>query len=213
MRLSSTAGRPLYEELLLLLQPLSLLTFNLDLLFQHHHLEPVNHSPQISTLPAQDAGGFRLTPQGALSKGGRASSSSSSSAHLESLSKLDLGGPEDKEATSETSSSSVASSDDQGSGMPPHSESPLLEGPVSVKHTSPQLLWVQEKEIRDLPPPAIDDGSLTQQAGQVRRGAARSLQTSGFPPSCANVFPSHVGDPGQLGGSDAPGRASESQPV
>ncbi|XP_030225383.1 RUN and SH3 domain-containing protein 1 isoform X2 [Gadus morhua] len=167
MRLSSMAGQTLYEELLLLLQPLSLLTFNLDLLFQHHHLEPANHSPQLSSLPAQDAGGFRLSPQGILSKGDRASSSSSSSNHLESLSKLDLGGSEHKEATSETSSSSVASSDDQGSGMPPHREAPPLKNPVSVKRTSPQLLWVQEKEIRDLPPPAIDDGSLTQQAGQV----------------------------------------------
>uniref|UniRef100_A0A3Q2ZHW1 RUN and SH3 domain containing 1 n=1 Tax=Kryptolebias marmoratus TaxID=37003 RepID=A0A3Q2ZHW1_KRYMA len=37
VRLSLTACRPLFEELLLVLQPLSLLTFNLDLLFQHHH--------------------------------------------------------------------------------------------------------------------------------------------------------------------------------
>uniref|UniRef100_A0A3B5MZS3 RUN and SH3 domain containing 1 n=1 Tax=Xiphophorus couchianus TaxID=32473 RepID=A0A3B5MZS3_9TELE len=38
MRLSLTTCWPLFEELLLVLQPLSLLTFNLDLLFQHHHL-------------------------------------------------------------------------------------------------------------------------------------------------------------------------------
>ena len=97
--------------------------------------------------------------------------------------------------------------------MPPHREAPPLKNPVSVKRTSPQLLWVQEKEIRDLPPPAIDDGSLTQQAGQVHRRAARSLQTSGFTSSCSNVSPSHAGDPGQLGGGHAPGRAPESQPV
>ncbi|KAK6461356.1 RUN and SH3 domain-containing protein 1-like [Huso huso] len=34
--------QPLFEELLLLLQPLSLLTFHLDLLFEHHHLLPAN---------------------------------------------------------------------------------------------------------------------------------------------------------------------------
>lgn len=45
MRLSLSACRPQFDELLLVLQPLSLLTFNLDLLFQHHHWDP--HSPQI----------------------------------------------------------------------------------------------------------------------------------------------------------------------
>ncbi|TRY59489.1 hypothetical protein DNTS_017881 [Danionella cerebrum] len=40
MRLSLTCFQPLFEELVLVLQPLSLLTFNLDLLFQHHHLDP-----------------------------------------------------------------------------------------------------------------------------------------------------------------------------
>ncbi|XP_058877386.1 AP-4 complex accessory subunit RUSC2 isoform X2 [Acipenser ruthenus] len=37
-----TSCQPLFEELLLLLQPLSLLTFHLDLLFEHHHLLPAN---------------------------------------------------------------------------------------------------------------------------------------------------------------------------
>ncbi|CAL8290606.1 unnamed protein product [Merluccius merluccius] len=165
MRMSSAAGQTLFEELLLLLQPLSLLTFNLDLLFQHHHLEPANHSPPISGTPGQDAGGgFRLSPRGPLSKGGRASGSS----HPESLSKLDLAGVEHKEATSDASSSSLASSNDQGSGASTRSDAVPLKTPVAVKHTSPQLLWVQEKEIRDLPPPPpLEDGSLTQQAGQV----------------------------------------------
>ncbi|MBN3284007.1 RUSC1 protein, partial [Polyodon spathula] len=37
-----TSCQPLFEELLLLLQPLSILTFHLDLLFEHHHLLPAN---------------------------------------------------------------------------------------------------------------------------------------------------------------------------
>lgn len=54
MRLSLSACRPQFDELLLVLQPLSLLTFNLDLLFQHHHWDP--HSPKTPKAPAcQDA--------------------------------------------------------------------------------------------------------------------------------------------------------------
>uniref|UniRef100_A0A3Q4AL25 RUN domain-containing protein n=1 Tax=Mola mola TaxID=94237 RepID=A0A3Q4AL25_MOLML len=56
MRLSVGTCQPLFEELLLVLQPLSLLTFNLDLLFQHHHLEPDVHGPEIRSPPCQDAG-------------------------------------------------------------------------------------------------------------------------------------------------------------
>uniref|UniRef100_A0A8C6WQ90 RUN and SH3 domain containing 1 n=1 Tax=Neogobius melanostomus TaxID=47308 RepID=A0A8C6WQ90_9GOBI len=53
MCLSLSVCRPQFDELLLVLQPLSLLTFNLDLLFQHHHWDP--HSTQIPTaLPAQN---------------------------------------------------------------------------------------------------------------------------------------------------------------
>ncbi|KAG7264535.1 hypothetical protein CRUP_019907 [Coryphaenoides rupestris] len=146
MRVSPAVG--LYEELLLLLQPLSLLTFNLDLLFQHHHLSPANHGP-----PAQEAG-FRLNnTRGPLSEGGRVSGSSSNG-RLESLSKLDAGVP--------------ASSDGQGSGASPCIDAAApSQPPVAVKRTSPQLLWVQEKEIRDLPPPALDEGGFSQQAGQV----------------------------------------------
>uniref|UniRef100_A0A3Q4G939 RUN and SH3 domain containing 1 n=1 Tax=Neolamprologus brichardi TaxID=32507 RepID=A0A3Q4G939_NEOBR len=56
MRLSQAACQPLFEELLLVLQPLSLLTFNLDLLFQHHHLEPESHRPEIPSPPFPDPG-------------------------------------------------------------------------------------------------------------------------------------------------------------
>jgi len=166
MRVSPAVG--LYEELLLLLQPLSILTFNLDLLFQHHHLAPANHGP-----PAQEAGGFRLSPRGPLSEGGGrvSSSSSSSNGRPESLSKLDAGVPEHKEeAASVAGSSSPASSDGQGSGASPciHAAAP------SQTQQRPQLLWVQEKEIRDLPPPALDEGGFSQQAGQVSSVAATS---------------------------------------
>ncbi|XP_051779027.1 uncharacterized protein rusc1 isoform X4 [Erpetoichthys calabaricus] len=51
LRLSYSSCEYLFEELLLLLQPLSVLTFHLDLLFEHHHLEtaalpPANQSVQ-----------------------------------------------------------------------------------------------------------------------------------------------------------------------
>ncbi|XP_039623216.1 uncharacterized protein rusc1 isoform X5 [Polypterus senegalus] len=51
LRLSYSSCEHLFEELLLLLQPLSVLTFHLDLLFEHHHLEtaalpPANQSVQ-----------------------------------------------------------------------------------------------------------------------------------------------------------------------
>ncbi|KAJ3597910.1 hypothetical protein NHX12_001426 [Muraenolepis orangiensis] len=125
---SSAAGHTLFQELLLLLQPLSLLTFNLDLLFQHHHLEPANQGPPISSPP---------------------------------------GGPEHMEATGNTDGSSSSSSL-ASSGVSARSDAAPVATPVTVKRTNPQLLWVQEKEIRDLlPPPPLDDGSLAQQAGQV----------------------------------------------
>lgn len=167
MRVSPAIG--LYEELLLLLQPLSLLTFNLDLLFQHHHLVPPNHGP-----PAQDGGGFRLSPQGPLSQGGRVSSSSSrGNSQPESSSKLDAGVQEEATGitSSSSSSSSQASSEGQGSGASARIAAAAPSQPlVAMKRTSPQLLWVQEKEIRDLPPPALDEGGFSQQAGQVIQG-------------------------------------------
>ncbi len=69
MRLSLTSCQPLFEELLLLLQPLSLLTFNLDLLFQHHHLDPssptltpASHTSEIYSPPNEDFS-FHLSPR------------------------------------------------------------------------------------------------------------------------------------------------------
>nr|XP_046171149.1 AP-4 complex accessory subunit RUSC1-like isoform X2 [Oncorhynchus gorbuscha] len=162
MRLSLTSCQPLFEELLLLLQPLSLLTLNLDLLFQHHHLDPANHSPEIPSPPNQDLG-FRLSPRGSASQG-------RGSSYLESLSELDFGRAEPEATNHNASSSSLANSGVGGlvESLKPAS---LSVGPAKVSgglaETSPQLMWVQEKEIRELAPPNVEEASLSQQAGQV----------------------------------------------
>nr|XP_015224165.1 PREDICTED: RUN and SH3 domain-containing protein 1-like [Lepisosteus oculatus]XP_015224166.1 PREDICTED: RUN and SH3 domain-containing protein 1-like [Lepisosteus oculatus] len=63
MRLARTSCQPLFEELLLLLQPLALLTFHLDLLFEHHHLDP-RTPPSRSPEPAggADQEGLGISP-------------------------------------------------------------------------------------------------------------------------------------------------------
>ncbi|XP_053744020.1 uncharacterized protein rusc1 isoform X2 [Synchiropus splendidus] len=138
MLLSLTACQHVYQELLLVLQPLSLLTFNLDLLFQHHHLE--THSPQIPSPPSSGAGvqqpARKLHPR------------PSESRYFESLSGVDFGNPEKQDGLNSGKSSSGVSAD-------------------WCTETSPQLMWVQEKRIADLPPPNMEEDSLAQQAGQV----------------------------------------------
>lgn len=162
MRLSLTSCQPLFEELLLLLQPLSLLTLNLDLLFQHHHLEPANHSPEIPSPPNQDLG-FRRSPRGSASQG-------RGSSNLESLSELYFGRAEPEATNRNASSSSLANSGMGGlvESLKPES---LSVGPAKVSgglaETSPQLMWVQEKEMMELAPPNVEEASLSQQAGQV----------------------------------------------
>ncbi|KAI3360498.1 hypothetical protein L3Q82_002386 [Scortum barcoo] len=157
MRLSLTACQPLFEELLLVLQPLSLLTFNLDLLFQHHHLEPDSHNPEIPSPPSQDAGS-RFSTEGSQSKvkGHR---------YIESLSEVDFGSPEQQVAKEKPSL--LANPKNGGSGESTHSSSAPTKAAAPLGQTSPQLLWVQEKEIGELPPPNIEEDSLAQQAGQV----------------------------------------------
>ncbi|XP_070767936.1 AP-4 complex accessory subunit RUSC1 [Enoplosus armatus] len=157
MRLSLTACQPLFEELLLVLQPLSLLTFNLDLLFQHHHLEPDSHSPEIPSPPCQDAG-FQLSQEVSQSK-------STGCRYIESLSEVDFGSPEHQAA--EKKSSPSANPKNGGSEESTHSSAAPLKASVTLGQTSPQLLWVQETEIGDLPPPNVEGDSLAQQAGQV----------------------------------------------
>ncbi|XP_054903663.1 uncharacterized protein rusc1 isoform X2 [Poeciliopsis prolifica] len=153
MRLSLTTCWPLFEELLLVLQPLSLLTFNLDLLFQHHHLEADSHRPEMPRSPHQEAGP-QASPQGQLkSPAGR---------YMESLSEVDFGSPEH---SPNTNSSPILNNG--GSETSTSIDSEPVKAPPSFGQTSPQLLWVQEKEIETLPLSNVDEDSFTHQAGQV----------------------------------------------
>nr|XP_040020703.1 iporin-like isoform X2 [Gasterosteus aculeatus aculeatus] len=155
MHLSLTACQPLFEELLLVLQPLSLLTFNLDLLFQHHHLEPDNPTPEIPSPPCQD-GGFQRPTEGPKSQ-------IASCRYIESLSEVDFGSQENR-AAKEKLSPLI----NPKNGVPGAStNSTAAPAKASVIQTSPQLLWVQEKDIGDLPLPDVEEDSLVQQAGQV----------------------------------------------
>ncbi|XP_056300599.1 AP-4 complex accessory subunit RUSC1 isoform X2 [Pseudoliparis swirei] len=152
MHLSLTACQPLFEELLLVLQPLSLLTFNLDLLFQHHHLEPDSHTPEILSKTCQDAGVQQSTE--------RSKSKITSCRYIESLSGVDFGSPEDRAAKEQLSA--VSNPQNGVPGESNHSSAAPKKASIT-----PQLLWVQEKNIGDFPLPNIEEDSLTQQAGQV----------------------------------------------
>lgn len=155
MRLSLASCRPLFEELLLVLQPLSLLTFNLDLLFQHHRLEPDCHSPDAHSPPGQETG-FHPRPQ-------------AKNRYFESLSEADCGGSNPQTAKE---SPSPPADPRRAAAEPTNisSERPGLSG--ALGHTSPQLLWVQEKEIGALPPPDLEEDGFVQQAGQVLSSAS-----------------------------------------
>lgn len=140
MCLSGTFCQPLFEELLLMLQPLSLLTFNLDLLFQHHHFDPLSpalsppsHIPQ-STSPDQ--------PQ----------------SNVQDLKNVSKQGFSDPKAGSHSSSPTSTFN-------PVHTYCRPVSG-IGKGETSPQLQWLQEKEI--IAPPSIWSGnSFSQQAGQA----------------------------------------------
>ncbi|KAJ8383782.1 hypothetical protein AAFF_G00214690 [Aldrovandia affinis] len=157
MRLTHTSCQPLFEELLLLLQPLSLLTFNLDLLFQHHHLDPAspgfssaNHSPETPS-PANQDSSFRVLPRGF----------SLSSRPLASVSEQDFRDLDLAESTQKMSLTASANHIAGGvDGLASHSLSPATA--ANKGETSPQLLWLQDKEIV---PPSVS--SLSQQAGQA----------------------------------------------
>lgn len=153
MRLSLTTCWPLFEELLLVLQPLSLLTFNLDLLFQHHHLEADSHRPEMPRSTHREAG-LQASPQGQLkSPAGR---------YMKSLSEVDFGSPEH---SPNTNSSPILNNG--GSESSTSTDSEPVKALPSFGQTSPQLLWVQEKEIETLPLSNVDEDSFTHQAGQV----------------------------------------------
>lgn len=133
-----------------MLQPLSLLTFNLDLLFQHHRFEPDCHSPDVPSPPCQETG-FQLRSQ-------------SKSRYIESLSDGDFGCLNPR--TVKESPSPVADPKKAAVGS---TDGSAERGNLSAAlgHTSPQLLWVQETEIEALPPPDLEEDSFVQQAGQV----------------------------------------------
>ncbi|XP_055084182.1 uncharacterized protein LOC117383745 isoform X1 [Periophthalmus magnuspinnatus] len=141
MRLSLSACHHQFEELLLVLQPLSLLTFNLDLLFQHHHVDP--HPPKTSSVAGQDAAPQVSNQTGEAKK--------SEEKYMESLSEEDIESGECRNDTTPT----------------PKTEDNSATKEESLLETSPQLRWVKEKEISSLPPPNIEEDSLAQQAGQV----------------------------------------------
>lgn len=134
-----------------MLQPLSLLTFNLDLLFQHHHLEADAHRPDMPRSPHREAG-FQQSPQGQPeTTGGR---------YTESLSEVDVRSPE---RSANTNSSPILNN----GGSESTTNTEPVKASLSFGQTSPQLLWVQEKEIESLPPPNVEEDSFTHQAGQV----------------------------------------------
>ncbi|XP_018593544.2 uncharacterized protein rusc1 isoform X2 [Scleropages formosus] len=156
MRLSRSLCQLLFDELLLLLQPLSLLTFNLDLLFQHHHLDPASpatsptgHAPET----AHQDGGFRMSPRG-LSYGGRYPPGSVSE---HSLRALDSTGVNQRTSPSTTTSKVIGGDDEQTSRNTFAGQVPASNG-----ETACRLLWVQDKDI--VPP---SQSSFPQQAGQV----------------------------------------------
>lgn len=140
MGLSGTFCQPLFEELLLMLQPLSLLTFNLDLLFQHHHFDPL--SPALSPPSCSPQSSSPDQPQ-------------SNGQYMKSVSKQSFSDP--KAASHNSSPTSTSNS------------GPTYCRPIAGTgkgETSPQLQWLQEKEI--IAPPSIWSGnSFSQQAGQV----------------------------------------------
>lgn len=196
MRLSLTACQPMFEELLLVLQPLSLLTFNLDLLFQHHHLEPDSHRPEIPSPPFHDAGFEPSATKQSKSK-------VTSSRYFESLSEVDFGSSERKAAKDVNPKNAAA-----------NTEAAPIKASVTLGETSPQLLWVQEKEIEALPPPDVENDSFSQQAGQVAIPVhLPSLYNYSdcVTSLCWGPF-LIIGDPAGMGCCDAVGRPTEPEP-
>lgn len=185
-----------------MLQPLSLLTFNLDLLFQHHHLEPDSNSPEIPSPGCQDAGS-QLSPRGLLSK-------PTDSRHNEIHPSVDLRSPEHQ--TVKEKSPLCANPINGVPGESPHGSTAPIKPSVTIIQTSPQLLWVQEKEIEELPPPVIEEDSLAQQAGQVAHSCSSVQFVIVY--RCVMLLTSFfkisfIGDPAGMGGCDALGRPTQ----
>lgn len=152
MRLSLTSCQSLFEELLLLLQPLSLLTFNLDLLFQHHHLDPssptltpASHTSDICSPPNEDFS-FHLSPKGLFHGGVHRTGSILEQDHSLSL---------------DTNPNSFFSSHvlDVSAYRNPIS----LSSGINKEEADPPLSWFNGNEISA----PLNAGSLSQQAGQA----------------------------------------------
>ncbi|XP_067305102.1 uncharacterized protein rusc1 isoform X3 [Pseudorasbora parva] len=153
MRLSLTSCQSLFEELLLLLQPLSLLTFNLDLLFQHHHLDPssptltpASQTSEIYSPPNEDFS-FHLSPKGIFQGNGH---------NLGSLLEQDCG--------------SLGLDTNPTSGLTSHVldvsayRNPIsLSSSVIKEEANPPLSWFKGNEISA----PLNAGSISQQAGQA----------------------------------------------
>ncbi|KAJ8273494.1 hypothetical protein GJAV_G00102210 [Gymnothorax javanicus] len=159
MRLSRTSCQPLFEELLLLLQPLSLLTFNLDLLFQHHHFDPASPIPSPANYAQEDCSpAYQACSLGirGLSCWRRGQSSKQATGTLEDKQRR-------KPAALAGNSSNMGLN-----GTANHHQGP---GVVSANkgEVSNHVLWME----REVAPSGVD--SLSQQAGQVTQPGWGSL--------------------------------------
>ncbi|KAA0703097.1 RUN and SH3 domain-containing protein 1 [Triplophysa tibetana] len=156
MRLSLTSCKPLFEELVILLQPLSLLTFNLDLLFQHHHLDhasptltPASHSSDIRSPPNENFS-FYLSPKG-LFQG--------SDHHLVRVLKQDHGSLNPKAGLTSLSSHALDMFEESTC------RNPFL-GANKDEASSP-LSWLKGNDVSGILASGGSGASLSQQAGQA----------------------------------------------
>ncbi|KAJ8378607.1 hypothetical protein AAFF_G00238190 [Aldrovandia affinis] len=173
MWLSRTSCQPLFEELLLLLQPLSLLTLNLDLLFQHHNFDPtsptpspVNYNRETPGL-ANQACSFRIKGLSCW-RSGQSGTIENSSGVLKDNQKAKL--------------TTLANNRNNGLNWPANGR-PRQEAVAANKVEAPnQILW-KEQEI---PPPSV--GTLPQPTGQaMQQGWGSVVQWGGnFGQSCSN---------------------------
>lgn len=153
MRLSLTSCKPLFEEFLILLQPLSLLTFNLDLLFQHHHLDPASptltpasHSSDMRSPPNENFS-FYLSPKG-LFQG--------SDHHLGSLLKQDHGSLNPNAGLTSLSSHALDMFEDS-----------TCRNPFLGEEASSPLSWLKGNDVSGILASGGSGASLSQQAGQA----------------------------------------------
>ncbi|XP_051575458.1 uncharacterized protein LOC127453264 [Myxocyprinus asiaticus] len=163
MRLSLTSCQPLFEELLLLLQPLSLLTFNLDLLFQHHHLDPTSptlspasHSPEKYSPPNEDFS-FHLSPKGLFQGSGH---------HLGSILEQDHGGLYLQGANPNAGITSLPSQVLDVFEESAYRNPIVLSSGVTKVVASSPLSWFKGREI-SAPLSGESGASFSQQAGQA----------------------------------------------